>query len=195
MNRFGKIAACLGGGLALGAGLAAQELSSTNHPPPDNPYALIAARNVFGLNPPAPPADPAKAAGLELPKITPNGIMSVYGCRKVLFKTSGGGGPGRTAREKFYDLAEGQTQDEIGVSRIDPENGLVTFDNHGVVQELALVSTPGTGEGNNANSGSGSAPIQFAGAHLRSGIGGPDPWRPGGPFNPDAGDGDGSSVP
>jgi hypothetical protein len=189
MKHFGKIVVCLGGGLVLNAGLMAQELSSTNHPLPDNPYASIVVRNVFGLNPPAAPPDSAAEAHQDLPKITPDGIMSIFGHLEVLFKTSGGDRPDLPARDKFYDLAEGQMQDEIKVSRIDAQNDLVTFNNHGVVQKLPLVSV--TVADDDPNLG----PAHFAGAHLRAGFGGPNPWRYGGPFNAVATDGNGPPAP
>jgi len=179
MKSFGKIVICLGGGLVLNAGLVAQELSSTNHPLSGNPYTSIAVRNVFSLNPPAATPDSAADVDKDLPKITLTGITTILGPLQVLFKTFGGGSPGVPIKDKFYDLAEGQTQDEIEVSRIDPKNELVTFNNHGVVQELPLVTV--TMADINPN-----GPNQFTGAHLRAGFGGPHPWRSGGPFNSDA---------
>jgi hypothetical protein len=182
MKQLGKILVCLGSGLALNTGLIAQELSSTNRPLPDNPYASIAVRNVFGLNPPAPPSDSAAETPKDLPKITPTGITTIFGDWQVLFTTSD---EGRPVKDKFYDLAEGQMQDEIEVSRIDSKNDLVTFNNHGVVQELPLASADG---------GPSPGPNQFMGAHLRAGVGGPNPWRYGGAFNANA-TGNGPSVP
>jgi hypothetical protein len=147
MKRFGKIAVCLAGGLAMNASLFAQDLSVTNNPLGDDPYAPIAVRNVFGLTPPAPPPDPSLEAEKSLPKITPNGIMSVYGHWKVLFKTSGGSKPGQPAKDMFYDLAEGEMQDDIEVTRVDAQDGVVTFSNHGTEQEIPLASTAASGGG------------------------------------------------
>jgi hypothetical protein len=39
-------------------------------------------------------------------------------------------------------MAEGERQDEIEVVKIDEEKRLITFNNHGTVQELALVDAP-----------------------------------------------------
>ena len=192
------MALCLGSGLALIAGVTAQELSTTNPTPAGNPYGTIAARNVFGLISPAAPPDPAAAAEKNLPKITPNGLMSAYGRWKVLFKTSGGGGAGGPAKDKYYDLAEGQTEDGIQVAGIDAQKCLVTFDNHGVIQELPLASAGGSEGASGADGVPGGAdarPKLFAGAHLRAGAGGADPWRPGGPFNAEATGADGSPGP
>jgi len=185
MKRFGKIAVCLGGGLASIAGLSAQELSSTNHPLPDNPYAPIVVRNVFGLNPPA-PSDSAEVHA-DLPRITPNGIISIFGAWNVLFKTSSGSKPDWPAGDKFYDLAEGQIQDEIEVSRVDARKCLVTFKNHGVIQELPLVSTAATGGSDTDN--------HFMGAHLRAALARSNPLRHGGPVNEDATGANGSPAP
>jgi hypothetical protein len=102
MMRFGKIAVCLAGGLALNVGLRATDPASANNSLLGNPYATIAARNIFALNPPTPPAppdDPEK----NLPKITPTGIQSFFGQSKVLFKVAAGAAPrGRQpAKEEF----------------------------------------------------------------------------------------------
>ena len=137
VKSFGKIAVCLAGGLALTAGLRADDLALNSSPTPDNPYGPIVARNVFGLNPPVPetPNTPA-----DFLKITPSGIQNFFGQAQVLFKVSGG------KKDEFYTLAEGQRQDDIEVVRIDDKDGIITFNNHGVVQNIPLVSTA-TGSG------------------------------------------------
>src|ERR1039457_4149940 len=119
MKRFWKIAVGLAGGLALNAGLFAEKLSSTNNPLSGDPYAPIVVRNIFGLNPPAPPSDPNVILEASLPKITPTGIYSVFGRWKVLFKASGSGKPGQPPKDVFYNLTEGQRQDDIEVTHID----------------------------------------------------------------------------
>jgi hypothetical protein len=146
MKRLGKIAVCLAGGLALNAGLRAADAASANTLSPDDPYAVIATRNAFGLVAPAPPPDPSLAAEKSLPKITPTGIMTVFGHSQVLFKVAPvAGKPGPGAKEDYYILSQGQRQDDIEVTKIDEKNGLVTFDNHGTTQELPLVSPPASG--------------------------------------------------
>ena len=132
MKRLGKIVVCLASGLVLNAGARADDRMLSN-----NPYAPIVVRNIFGLNPPLPadadqPAEPP-------PKITPNGIMSIFGQLQVLFKVAGTAKPGQPAKDDSYILSEGQRQDEIEVVHIDEKAGLVTFNNHGTVQELSLV--------------------------------------------------------
>jgi hypothetical protein len=147
MKRLGRIAVCLAGGLALNAGLLAAGPASANNPLPDNPYATIAARNIFGLVAPPPPDDPAKDAEKNLPKITPTGIMSVFGQSQVLFKVAAGAATKarQPAKEEFYILRQGQRQDDIEVTKIDEKNSLVTFDNHGTTQELPLANAPDSG--------------------------------------------------
>jgi hypothetical protein len=57
LNRSGKITICLLSGLALTAGVRADDVVL-----PDDPYAIVVARNIFGLNPPPPPnANPQDA--------------------------------------------------------------------------------------------------------------------------------------
>ncbi len=132
MKRLGKIVVCLASGLVLNAGARADDHMLSN-----NPYAPIVVRNIFGLNPPLPtdadqPAEPP-------PKITPNGIMSIFGQLQVLFKVAGTAKPGQPAKDDSYILSEGQRQEEIEVIHIDEKAGLVTFNNHGTVQEIPLV--------------------------------------------------------
>jgi hypothetical protein len=132
MKRLGKIVICLASGLVLNAGARADDGVL-----PNNPYAPIVVRNIFALNPP-PPADAGPPADPP-PKITPNGIMSIFGQLQVLFKVAGTAKPGQPAKDEAYILSEGQRQDEIEVTHIDEQASLVTFNNHGTVQELPLV--------------------------------------------------------
>jgi hypothetical protein len=92
------------------------------------------------LNPPT-PVDTTVADATPPPKITPNGIMSIFGQLQVLFKVAGTAKPGKPAVDDDYILSEGQRQDDIEVVKIDEKAGSVTFNNHGTVQELPLAST------------------------------------------------------
>jgi hypothetical protein len=134
MKIFGKLAICLAGSLALSTSLRADDVVL-----PGNPYAPMVVRNIFGLNPP-PLVDP-NAPTIEPPvKITPNGIMTIFGQLQVLFKVAASK-PGD--KENSYILTEGQGQDDIEVTKIDEKAGIVTFNNHGIVQALPLVpATP-----------------------------------------------------
>lgn len=162
MKRFGKIAVCLAAGLACNAVWCASDTPPANNPAADNPYALVVSRNIFGLLPPPPPEDPKAKEEKELPKITPEGIYSVFGYWKAMFKVAAKPG-GQPAKDQFYSLSEGQAQDDIEVVRIDNKNGIVTFKNHGFEQELPLVSAPSSGGGGPGPAPAGGPPPGMAG--------------------------------
>ncbi len=134
MKGMGKLAVCLAGGLMLNISSRALDVNSSG-----NPYVPIVVRNVFGLNPPPTNAPPAPD---DSPlKITPNGIMSIFGQLQVLYKVAPRAGqPG--AKEESYCLSEGQSQDDIEVTHINEKAGIVTFNNHGTVQEIPLANAP-----------------------------------------------------
>ena len=134
MKYLGKITVCLAGALMLNVSVRGDDTVA-----PNNPYVPIVVRNVFGLNPvPTNTAPPPEDTPL---KITPNGIMSIFGQLQVLFKVAPRAGvPG--AKEESYVLSEGQSQDDIEVTHIDEKASLVTFNNHGTVQELPLANAP-----------------------------------------------------
>ncbi|MGD0745246.1 MAG: hypothetical protein ABSA45_08835 [Verrucomicrobiota bacterium] len=139
MKGVGKIWLCLAGGLVWNAGLRAADLALAN-----NPYAPIATRNVFDINPPA-PVDPSKANAEPPVKITLNGITAHFGQLHALFKVAVPPKPGQPGKDQFYMLSEGQAQDDIEVTKIDEQAGLVTFNNHGTVQELPLANAAASG--------------------------------------------------
>ncbi len=153
MKRLGKIVVCLASGLVLNAGARADGIVL-----PNNPYAPIVVRNIFGLNP-TPTNNPADTAD-ALPKIMPNGIMSIFGRLQVLFKVAIPAKAEQPAKDEAYILSEGQRQDEIEVVQIDEKAGLVTFNNHGTVQELALVKAAAPVAGTSTPAPGGPAPIR-----------------------------------
>ncbi|MEI6195089.1 MAG: hypothetical protein WCS42_12245 [Verrucomicrobiota bacterium] len=134
MKRVGTFAFCLAGGLLWSAGLRADDIALSG-----NPYGVVVERNIFGLNPP-PLVDPNAAVVEPLAKIVPNGIMSIFGQLQVLFKVAGK----PPAKDANYILMEGQSQDEIEVVKIDEKAGIVSFNNHGIPQDLPLVVTAPT---------------------------------------------------
>jgi hypothetical protein len=137
MKRAGTITICLTVGLAFSGGLRADDIA--------NPYAQVVARNIFGLNPPV--AADQDSTPVEPPvKITPNGIMSIFGQLQVLFKVAGKT-PGK---EDSYILSEGQRQDDIEVTKIDEKNSVVTFNNHGLVQILPLTAAAAVSPANSS---------------------------------------------
>ncbi len=115
---------------------------------PDTPYATIVARNMFGLVP-IPPPDPTagQPPPEPPPKITPNGIVTIFGRPQAIFKVANKPKPGQPQKDDSYVLAEGEMQDEITVVKINPVDGLITFNNHGTIQELALTPAKEGGAG------------------------------------------------
>jgi len=134
-------------GLILAGGLCARPLQA-DALAGDNPYQPIVERNVFGLVPipTNAPVDPASL--VPPPKITPNGIMTIFGKLQVLFKVAGVARPGQPPKDESYVMVEGDRQDEIEVEKIDEASATITFNNHGVIQELPLVA--GTASGGDA---------------------------------------------
>jgi hypothetical protein len=113
---------------------------------PDVPYASIVARNMFALVPIPPAITNADMANVDPPpKITPNGIMTIFGRDQCLFKATKKPQPGQQAKEDAYVLGEGERQDDIEVVKIDHLNSIITFNNHGTVQELPLVAAKDAG--------------------------------------------------
>ena len=109
--------------------------------PADQPYATIVERNVFGLVPipTNAPVDPNPAP--PPPKITPNGIMTVFGKLQVLFKVAEPAKGTTPAKDESYVMSEGDRQNEIEVQKIDEAKAVITFNNHGVIQQLPLVAS------------------------------------------------------
>jgi len=111
----------------------------------DNPYAPVVERNIFGLVP-IPVGPPADAKPPDPPsKITPNGIMNLFGELQVLFKVSVSPKPGLPPHDQSYTMSVGERSDGIEVTKIDKQAGVITFDNHGVIQELSLSKTVALG--------------------------------------------------
>lgn len=121
-------------------------MSAEEPAPVQNPYLAVVSRNVFGLVPIPPPA-PVEAAPIDPPpKITVNGLMRLFGTTyQVLFKTPGKAKPNQPAKEESYVMGEGERQNDIEVKKINPDSGVITFVNHGVLQECSLVVAQNTG--------------------------------------------------
>jgi hypothetical protein len=132
-------AAGFGSQLSLSAASSAQD-----------PFAPIMTRNIFGLQP-LTAATATNSASIPPAKITPNGIITLFGKSQVLFKVTSTPLAGQPSpKERSYRLGEGERQDGIEVQQIDVRAALITFNNHGIVQELGLtigsasVAAPGT---------------------------------------------------
>ena len=113
-----------------------------------NPYQTIIKRNIFGLLP-IPVVDPASQLPPPEPppKITPNGIMNIFGRLQVLFKVAVKPLPGQPAKDAAYVMSVGERQDDVAVVKIDQPDGIITFNNHGTIQELPLVATSASSGG------------------------------------------------
>lgn len=106
----------------------------------ENPYTPIVVRNVFGLLP-IPVHNPADDAPVTPPpKITPTGIMTIFGKTQALFKVAGVAKPGQPPKDESYVMVEGERQDDIEVQKIDEPAATITFNNHGTIQALPLVA-------------------------------------------------------
>ena len=112
---------------------------------PDQPYATIMQRNVFALVPIPTNAPVDPNAATPPPKITPNGIMTVFGRLQVLFKVAVPAKGTQPAKEDSKVMSEGDREDEIEVQKIDEAKAIITFNNHGIVQQLPLSATASTG--------------------------------------------------
>ena len=132
-------------GILLSMGASAQNANI-----PDGPFANIVARNIFSLVP-IPVVDPHTSDPVDPPpKITPTGIMTIFGRDQALFKVDNKVKPGQSAKDEAYVLSEGERQDDIEVVKIDHVDGMITFNNHGTVQELPLVPARDSGGGASA---------------------------------------------
>lgn len=134
----------------------------------NNPYQEIVTRNVFGLVPiptntgPVNPVPPP-----NLPKITPNGLMTIFGKLQVLFKVIE---PGKAGKEDAYVMGEGDRQDDIAVQNIDEKTATITFNNHGTIQTLPLVDGKASGGAATTGGGGGVPGLpQLAGQPASSG--------------------------
>jgi hypothetical protein len=123
MKHSGKLVLCLAGGLFLHA--QARAVGSEG-----NPYANIVDRNVFGLRPPPPPPEPPKPEVKASP-ITLQGIISAFGKKQVLFKSTVSARSGEPAKETSFVMSEGERVGEIEVLEINEGTGLVKFRNQG----------------------------------------------------------------
>jgi len=93
--------------------------------------------------------------------------MTIFGSTQVIFKVAAKPKPGQPAKEDSHVLREGEREDDIEVVKINVKDSIITFNNHGKIQELPLVA---------ASSSSGPAPGAGPGA---AGPGGaPRPMTP-----------------
>jgi hypothetical protein len=87
-----------------------------------------------------PPSVAKEIAGQKpkLPVITPNGVMTLFGKKQVLFSVVGPVQSDGSSGESSCVLEVGEGQNGIKVLSVDDDSKMVTFDNHGTVQKIAL---------------------------------------------------------
>src|SRR5882724_3443258 len=101
-----------------------------------NPYLAIIGHNAFGLVPTPPPVD--QDAKTPPPEITLNGITTIFGDKRALFKV-------RTqspVNEKSCMLSEGQRDGDIELLSVDVKKNSITVNNQGVIQTIPICRTP-----------------------------------------------------
>jgi hypothetical protein len=108
-----------------------------------NPYSTITERNVFALVPIPPPPDPSTlvAPADPPPKITIQGMMTLFGKPQVLFKFTLKAPAGQQPKEESFVLSEGERQEDVEVTKIDMVGKTASFINHGIAQDVALSDT------------------------------------------------------
>jgi hypothetical protein len=89
----------------------------------------------------------------------------------VLFKVAVPPKAGQGPQEQSYTMGEGDREDGIAVIKIDQVGQTITFDNHGVVQNIPLVAATGGG-GHGPAPGFGGLAGMHPGFHGRFGPGG-----------------------
>ena len=175
MKRAGTICLGLAAGLVLTASVRAGDPAPAANG--DNPYAPLVVRNVFGLNPPPPPGP--VTPDVPPPKIIANGIMSIFGHLQALYKVTETT-PGQSPKDKSYILTAGQREDDIEVVKIDDKANIVTFNNHGTIQDIPLsngTAATGAPAGPTPPAGGVPMPSRFGNPGMRG-------RGPGGPMNP-----------
>jgi hypothetical protein len=134
MTYAGRILICLVGGAALSA-RAGTDGSVTIA----QPYAPIVTRNVFNLSPLDVPEPPKAPLPPQPPTVFADGITTVFGRAEVLFKVVVlENSPEKQTQTASYILSEGEIQDGVEVLHIDAIKRVITFNNHGTIQELPV---------------------------------------------------------
>ena len=99
------------------------------------------------------------------PEIFFNGLVTLFGDKRVLFKTDAG-----TAAEQSFFLAEGESRLGIRLISVDTASATALFDNHGTLQKISICPTPhpaaatvANGQGRQSNPPSAAGAGGFAG--------------------------------
>jgi hypothetical protein len=115
---------------ATGLAMADDNASDAN-----NPYAIIAERNVFHLNPPPPPPASEEAPKADLPVIKITGIVKIGDKIRALFVTQ----PKNTKdAPTYFNLSEGERDGILEVVKIHVEDQTVEIINSGTPATLSV---------------------------------------------------------
>jgi len=100
-----------------------------------SPYSAIVSHNSFGLvTPPSPTVQDAKTPP---PEITLNGLMTIFGDKRALFKVRNQS----SGKEDSYILSEGQRDGDIQLLSVDVKGSSITVNNHGFIQTIGICKT------------------------------------------------------
>jgi hypothetical protein len=99
-----------------------------------NPYLAIAGHNSFGLSPLS--SSSVQDSKTPPPAITLNGLMTIFGDKRALFKVRA-----QSGEEKSCILSEGQRDEDIELLSVDMKKDTITVNNHGIIQKIAICKT------------------------------------------------------
>jgi len=102
-----------------------------------NPFEAILTRNIFGLVPVPPQAQPPPPT---LPKITLTGITTVTGPARALLKMAPPPGTAASSGERFFNLRAGEREGDLEILEINEKPGSVVVNYSGTT--LTLVFEP-----------------------------------------------------
>jgi hypothetical protein len=133
MDSKWPMACALGGCLLLMA--AGTPLLADDENEAANPYAVIAERNVFHLNPPPPPPEPDEKPKEDLPVIKITGIVKIGNKTRALFVTQP---KNNKDAPTYFNLAEGERDGILEVVKINAEDQKVDVINSGKPATLTV---------------------------------------------------------
>jgi hypothetical protein len=153
--------------------------------PAENPYLAVAGHNPFGLV--SPPSPTVQDIRTPPPEITLNGIMTIFGDKRALFKMRT-----QSGEEKSFILSEGQRDGDIELLSVDIKQNTITVNNRGVIQTVAICKAPvlpmienpvaangGVNQAANDNSKNSGNPDQMSAPEFQNVNGQPTTFQPG----------------
>jgi hypothetical protein len=137
--RFNKLLTLVTAGACLWAGVVGSHADS-----PDNPYAAITARNVFGLKDPPPAGSTlTNAVPAAPPNIKITGVSRLFNIKRAHFivvdnVTPVPGKPVAPAETNYVSLSEGAEKDNLRVVTIDEKAGTAKVVISGIERIMTL---------------------------------------------------------